>query len=119
MAKFSRIALALPLCVAVAAPASASQFFDFSVSFDGAAGAFEFKGQTAFGDAEFDTPYTLSSLRNVTFNGAPVLFYAGDFVNNSGVTGQRYGGDQRIKFTGANMFTFIGPTYVTNPDNPM
>lgn len=105
----SRIALAVPLAVALSGPASATQFFDFSLSFTGAAGDFTLTGSTQAGADQFNTPYALSSLQNVLFDGQPVFFYAGGLTNGAGNPDTRFGGNQRIVFTGGNGINFVAP----------
>ena len=128
MSRLARLALALPICAAMVAPAQASQsYFDFSFSAEftqGAyAGTYVISGQTAPGENQAElvsspsnspsTNYNVSAASlSVTHNGAPlsVTSLAGQKVRRTVTTtlsvSPRFGCMRRlrpIEFAGSGM----------------
>ena len=115
MKKFSRIALALSLVMAMGTPALSNTFFDFSFNFNGNT----LSGTTAPGQNEFGAGYAVTSFSTLTFNGVDITgnLYSGNVNTTSGVS-LRNAGNVQMTFTengfSLNEFLYFTPDSAWN-----
>lgn len=118
MTMTSRLALVAPLVLAMASPAAATQWLDFSVTFTSStAGAANgtLTGRTATGDSSFGVAYGLDTFQNLQFStGGPaqdVFLYDGYVVFSNGTSGG-------FRSPSNVSFNFTSPTSVAITGSP-